>query len=89
MANLHKSTVLKLLLEHIEKQRSRAKLINKPFELGVATDKKPSYVLSVIQENYSTFEALGMNKYHWQDDALRSNKRISGEQLFFSLSAIR
>lgn len=89
MAKLHKSTVLKLLLEHIEKQRIRAKLIGKPFELGIATDKKPSYVLTIIQENYSTLEALGMKKYHWQDDALRSNKRIAGEQLLFSISGNR
>jgi hypothetical protein len=78
-----------LLLAHIQKQRIRAKLIDKPFELGVATDKKPSYILTVIQENYATFEALGMEKYHWQDDALRSSKRIAGEQLLFSISTKR
>jgi hypothetical protein len=89
MVKLQKSTVLKLLLNHIDKQRIRAKLINKPFELGVVTDKKPSYIFEVINENFAALEALGMKKYHWQDDALRSSKRISGESLLFSISATR
>ena len=89
MATLQKNTVLKKLLEHVEKQRVRAKLIDKPFELGIATNKRPSYIFEVIDEHYSALEDIGMKKYHWQDDALRSRIRIAGEDLWISISGIR
>ncbi len=73
----------------MEEQRVRAKLVEKAFELGIVTDEKPSKVLDVVINNLAVFEALGMKKYHWQDDALRSHKKVSGEQLLFSISAVR
>lgn len=91
MIQIEDSVAFDELLEHIGKQRIRAKLTDKPFELGVATDIRPSQVLSLINEkkNISVLKELGMEKYKWHDDALRSNLRLAGENLMISICSPR
>lgn len=91
MIQIEDSVVLNEILTHIGEQRIRAKLIDKPFELGIATDKRPSQILYLIRskEAQATLKEIGMTNYQWRDDALRSDLRIAGEQLIFSICSPR
>jgi hypothetical protein len=91
MIHIKDSIIFDELLEHIGKQRIRAKLTDKPFELGIATDIRPSQILSLVNkdENMATLEELGMKIYKWHDDALRSNLRLAGENLMISICGTR
>ena len=91
MIQIEDSIVFDELLEHVGKQRIRAKLTDKPFELGVATDIRPSQILALINQegNMSVLKEIGMEKYEWHDDALRSNLRLAGENLMISICSPR
>jgi len=55
------------------------------------TDKRPSQILSLMHssESESTLKEIGMADYKWHDDALRSELRLAGEQLIFSICSPR
>jgi hypothetical protein len=91
MIHIEDSIVFDELLEHISKQRIRAKLTDKPFELGIATDIRPSQVLTLVNkdENMATLKEIGMRRYMWRDDALRSDLRLAGENLMISICSVR
>lgn len=87
MINVEDTVILDDLLDHISKQRLRAKLTDKPFELGIATDIRPSQVLSLVnkEESMAVLKEIGMQNYKWHDDALRSYLRVAGENLIISI----
>lgn len=91
MIQVKDSIVFNELLEHIGEQRIRAKLTDKPFELGVATDIRPSQILQLVNkdENMAVLKEIGMKSYKWHDDALRSNLRLAGENLMISICGTR
>jgi hypothetical protein len=91
MIEIKDSVVFSELLDHIGKQRIRAKLTDKTFELGIATDIRPSQILSLVNkdENMATLKEIGMDSYEWHDDALRSNLRLAGENLMISICSAR
>jgi hypothetical protein len=91
MIQIDDSVILDEILAHISEQRIRAKLTDKPFELGVVTDKRPSQILQLVhsEAGEATFKEIGMTDYKWHDDALRSNLRLAGEQLIFSICTPR
>lgn len=91
MIQIEDSVVLDEILAHVGEQRMRAKLTDKPFELGIATDKRPSQILQLLhsKESEATLKEIGMTDYKWHDDALRSNVRVAGEQLIFSICSPR
>ena len=89
MITIEDSVVLEDLLEHVGEQRSRAKLVDQSFELGIATGKRPSQVLDLVNNNEATFKKIGMTKFQWYDDALRSNLKLAGEELLISISRKR
>ena len=79
------------LLEHIAEQRVRAKLTDKPFELGILTDIRPSQILDLVhsEENEALLKEIGMTSYQWRDDALRSELKLAGETLLISICGPR
>ncbi len=87
MILIEDSVIFDKLLEHISEQRTRAKLTDKPFELGIATDIRPSQVLALVNkdENMTVLKEIGMQNYKWQDDALRSELKLAGENLLISI----
>ncbi len=91
MIYIEDSAVIDELLEHVGKQRVRAKLTDKPFELGIATDKKPSQILKLVhdEENEAKLKEIGMTEYKWNDDALRSELKLTGEKLLISICRTR
>jgi hypothetical protein len=91
MIQIDDSVVFSEILEHIAEQRIRAKLIDKPFELGIATDIRPSQVLTLIDKdvNMAVLKEIGMRSYRWHADALRSNLRLAGENLMISICSPR
>ena len=91
MIHIEDSIVFDELLEHIGKQRIRAKLADKPFELGIATNIRPSQILSLVNkdESMAALKEIGMQSYKWHDDALRSDLRLAGENLMISICSIR
>jgi len=91
MIQIEDSVILEEILTHIGEQRIRAKLIDKPFELGIVTDKRPSQILQVVHtdESKTILKEIGMTDYTWHDDALRSDLRLAGEQLVFSICSPR
>jgi hypothetical protein len=91
MIHIEDSVVFGELMEHVAKQRTRAKLTDKPFELGIATDIRPSQVLNLVNkdENMAVLQEIGMKSYKWHDDALRSDLRLAGENLMISICSVR
>ncbi|MEO5690614.1 MAG: hypothetical protein ABIQ64_00320 [Candidatus Saccharimonadales bacterium] len=89
MVTIEDSIVLDEILEHVGEQRARAKLVDHSFELGIVTDKRPSQILDLIHNNEAVFKEIGMTKFEWYDDALRSKMRVAGEELLFSISRKR
>jgi hypothetical protein len=91
MIHIKDSIIFDELIEHIAKQRIRAKLTDKPFELGIATDVRPSQILTLVNkdENMVILKELGMKIYKWHDDALRSDLRLAGENLIISICGSR
>jgi hypothetical protein len=89
MIQIDDSVVLDELLNHVGEQQSRAKLVDKSFELGILTDKRPSQILDLVYKNEAAFKEFGMTKFQWYDDALRSTFKIAGEELLFSISRPR
>lgn len=91
MVQIEDSVVLNEILTHIGEQRVRAKLIDKPFELGIVTDKQASQIMQLLgrKESQTALKDLGMTEYKWRDDALRSDLRLAGEQLMFSICSPR
>lgn len=75
------------ILTHVSKQRIRAKLTDKPFQIGIVTDKRPSQMLSLVhnKENEALLKEIGITDYKWHDDALRSSLRLCGEELLISI----
>ena len=75
------------ILTHVGEQRTRAKLMDKPFQLGIVTDKRPSQILNLLhsKENEATLKEIGMTDYKWHNDALRSSLRLAGEELLISI----
>jgi hypothetical protein len=91
MIQIEDSVVMDELLEHIAKERARAKLSDKPFVLGVATDKKNSQILPLIrtEENEALLREIGLTDYEFHWDALRSSIRLAGEELIISICSPR
>lgn len=91
MIQIEDSVILDEVLAHIGEQRVRAKLTDKPFELGIVTDKRPSQILQLVHsdESEAILKEIGMTDYKWHDDALRSDLRLAGEQLIFSICSPR
>ena len=87
MIRINDSVVFDELLEHIGEQRIRAKLTDKPFDLGIATDIRPSQVLALVnkEESMAVLNEIGMQNYKWHDDALRSELKLAGENLLISI----
>ena len=87
MIKVEDSVVIDEILEHIGEQRIRAKLTDKPFELGIVTDKRPSQILKLVHDKKSeaVFKEIGMTDYKWNDDALRSELKLAGEKLLISI----
>ena len=65
MIQIEDSVILDEILTHIGEQRIRAKLTDKPFELGIVTDKRPSQILSLVhnEESEATLKEIGMTDY--------------------------
>jgi hypothetical protein len=89
MITIEDSVIIEELLEHVGEQCIKAKLIDQPFELGIVTDKHPSQILDLINNNEAAFKEIGMTQFQWYDDALRSKLKIAGEELFISISKKR
>ena len=89
MITIEDSVVFEEILTHIGEERVRAKLIDKPFDLGIVTDKQQSQILSLIESNMGALTEIGMSSYVWHDDALRSSMRLAGEDLLISICAPR
>lgn len=89
--NIDESAVIGEVLAHIKKQRVRAKLIDQPFELGILTDKKQSQIIKLLRTDKSValLKEIGMTEYGWNDDALRSELKLAGENLFISICRSR
>ncbi|MDQ2972863.1 MAG: hypothetical protein M3Q79_00055 [bacterium] len=87
MIQIEDSVVIDEILEHIAEQRIRAKLTDEPFELGIVTDKRPSKTLKLVHSDISTavLKEIGMTDYKWNDDALRSELKLAGENLLISV----
>lgn len=85
MIHIEDSIVLDDLLAHIGEQRSRAKLVDQPFDLGIVTDKRPSQILELVENNKALLHEIGMSNLAWHDDALRSTVKLGGEELFISV----
>jgi hypothetical protein len=85
------SVIIDEILEHVVVERRRAKLTDKPFDLGIMTDIRPSQVLKLVRSDacMSTLKEIGMAEYKWYDDALRSELRIAGENLLISICSPR
>lgn len=81
------SVVIDEILEHIGEQRIRANLTDKPFELGIVTDKRPSQILALVHSDNceALLKEIGMTVYKWNDDALRSELKLAGENLLVSI----
>jgi hypothetical protein len=77
------------ILTHIGEERMRAKLIDKPFDLGVLSDKQSSQILNLIEGSMDALKEIGMSNYIWHDDALRSSMKLAGEDLLISICAPR
>lgn len=77
------------ILSHIHEERIRAQLTNKPFDLGILSDKQHSQVLELIESNTDALKEVGMSKLIWHDDALRSSMKLAGEDLLVSICAPR
>ena len=91
MIQIEDSVVVNEILAHIGEQRIRAKLTDKPFELGIATDKRPSQMLRLLhsEKNEAVLKEIGMTDYKWHDDALRSELKLAGENLLISICSPR
>lgn len=91
MIQVEDSVILEEILSHIGEQRIRAKLTDKPFDLGIVTDKRPSQILQLVhsEKSEATLKEIGMTDYKWHDVALRSDMRLAGEQLIFSICSPR
>jgi hypothetical protein len=89
MIVIEDSVVFDEILTHIGEERVRARLIDKPFDLGIVTDKRPSQVLALIESNMDTLREIGMSSCIWHDDALRSSLKLAGEDLLISICAPR
>ena len=91
MIQIEDSVVVDDILTHVGEQRVRAKLIDKPFELGIMSDKRPSQILDLLHkdESEAVLKEIGMKEYKWHDDALRSSMRIAGEELIISICSPR
>ena len=87
MIQIEDSIVMQDILIHVGEQRTRAKLMDRPFQLGIVTDKRPSQILKLVhsKEIEATLKEIGMTRYKWHDDALRSNLRLAGEELLISI----
>ncbi|HSH55228.1 MAG TPA: hypothetical protein VK983_00215 [Candidatus Limnocylindrales bacterium] len=87
MIQIEDSIVVEEILAHVGEQRMRAKLTDKPFELGIVTDKRPSQILTLIhsEKNKAALKEIGMTDFEWHDDALRSELKVAGENLLFSI----
>jgi len=87
MIQIEDSTAIGEILDHIGKQRIRAKLTDKPFELGIVTDKRPSQILELVHSEKceTALKEIGMTSYKWNDDALRSDLKVAGESLLISI----
>lgn len=81
-------TILKKVLENVAKARQQAGLLNEPFELGIATDKKPSLIFDVVFDNIQLFEKMGMAKWVYHDDAFKMKVQVAGEELFITVSGL-
>lgn len=89
MIVIENSVIFDEILTHIGKERVRARLIDKPFDLGIVTDKRPSQILDLIERNMDELKVIGMLNYIWHDDALRSSLKLAGEDLLVSICAPR
>jgi hypothetical protein len=91
MIHIEDSIIMDELLEHVGKERARAKLTDKPFVLGIATDIRPSQISALVhnQANEATLKEIGMAEYKFHWDALRSNMRLGGEELIISICGAR
>jgi hypothetical protein len=89
MIMIEDSIVFDEILTHIGEERVRARLIDKPFDLGIVTDKKPSQILDLVESNVDSLKEIGMSNYTWHDDALRSSMKLAGEDLLISICAPR
>jgi len=87
MIYVEDSSIIEEILQHIGEQRMRAKLTDMPFELGIVTDKKPSQILKLLhsEESEAALKEIGMTNYRWNDDALRSELKLAGENLLVSI----
>lgn len=91
MIQIEDSVVMEDILEHVGKERVRAKLTDKPFVLGITTDKRPSQILALVhsKDSEALLKEIGMTAYEFRWDALRSSLRLAGEELTFSISGSR
>ncbi|MBP7767252.1 hypothetical protein KA068_01900 [Candidatus Saccharibacteria bacterium] len=91
MIHIEDSVVVDEILEHVAVERRRAKLTDKPFDLGMMTDVRPSQILKLVSSDacMSSLKEIGMVEYKWHDDALRSELRIAGENLLISICSPR
>lgn len=91
MIQVEDSVIMSEILEHVGEQRIRAKLVDKPFELGIVTDQRPSQILTLVHsaENEAVLKEIGLRKLKWRDDALRSELRLAGEYLLISICSPR
>jgi hypothetical protein len=89
MISIEDSVVFAEILAHIGEERVRAKLIDKPFDLGIVSNKQQSQILSLIENNIDGLKEIGMSSSIWHDDALRSSMKLAGEDLLISICAPR
>lgn len=89
MIAIKDSVVLERILTHIGEERIRAKLTNKPFDLGIVSDTQQSQVLELIASSMYALKEIGMSNFIWRDDALRSSIKLAGEDLLVSICAPR
>lgn len=89
MIEINDTVVFDKILAHIDEERIKASLNDKPFDLGIVTDKRPSHVLDLIEGNMEALKEIGMSSCIWHHDALRSSMKLAGEDLLFSICAPR
>ncbi len=67
----------------------RAKLVGKPFVLGLLVERDNGQLMQTLRKNISLFKQMGATEIDWRDDGLRAKAEIAGEELFVSVQGVR
>jgi len=81
--------ILNQVVDLIKETLFRAKLIGKPFVLGLLAERDEGPLMHALRENIPLFKQMGATEIDWRDDGLRAKAQIAGEELFVSVQGVR